>query len=488
MRGAPLLLGILAAIAMVAGIMAAIAFVLWSGVALLSDASSENRGLNPFAGAVLQPLEVCDAALAGSNTVGERLAPSVVMDYLSSANFVVSSPMLESPGEVRLAGELNGRRCTVQVRSHGSSQAFSDLQKGSTLIGMSSRQIKASEIEALRQAGAGDFAAEAVLAEHVVALDGIAIIVHPDNAIPSLSLSDVRRLFLGELRAWEQVGGVGGAMKLHTRDDASGTYQFFQDRVLQTEPNWDAEVARYESSSELVAAVAADPAAIGFVGVAYVTPAVRALPISDGGPPIAPTTADVRAENYPISRRLFLYVRPETMRSNRFVSGLVRYFKSPAAYERVEELRYVSLRPEAPAQSEPLTPACQADTPEAIVYTKATQGARRLASVFRFLVGSNELDALARDDLDRMVEQLQRSLNAGAVVRLIGHSDTEGDAAVNRGLARERAEALRLIFEGRGVYGLQVDSAGEMCPIADNATPAGRQSNRRVEVWISDRT
>jgi len=486
MRLVSLLLGVLAALALVAGVMAAIGFLLWSGVAILSgsDQGGERPALfsRPSAPDIQ---EVCDAVIAGSNTVGERLAPALISDYLVQADFTMAEPVMETPGEWRLMGTLNARRCTVRVLSHGSSEAFQALQNGQALIGMSSRQIRPSEIEALR-ATAGDFEAEANLAEHVIALDGIAVIVHPSNPLAALSLSEVRQIFLGSVQDWSAVGGQPGAIKLHARDDASGTYQFFQERVLQEAPAWP-QVPRYESSSELVAAVAADPAAIGFVGVAYVTDSVRALAISDGGPPVRPTTADVRAENYPISRRLFLYVRPETMRGNRFVSGLVRYFKSPAAYARVEELAYVSLRPDDPTNAAPLTPDCAAGTPEAIVYAKATQGARRLSSVFRFVAGSNQLDALGRDDLDRSVEQLQRSLAAGAIVRLIGHSDAEGEAAINRKLARERAEAVRLILEERGVYGLQVDSAGEMCPIADNENQAGRQSNRRVEVWIADR-
>lgn len=56
---------------------------------------------------------------------------------------------------------------------------------------------------------------------------------------------------------------------------------------------------------------------------------------------------------------------------------------------------------------------------------------------------------------------------------------------MNRRLARERAEAVRAEFEVVGVLGLQVDSAGEKCPVAENEAEAGRQSNRRVEVWIT---
>lgn len=485
MRLVSLLFGALAAIALVAGVAALVGFLLWSGLLIWSNPDGKGskagqRGEGRFT-------EVCDAVLAGSNTIGERLAPALVRDYLVSSQFSVTGPFVDQPGEVRVIGEKDNLRCTVRIRSHGSGQSFKELIAGSASIGMSSRPINAAEIAALRAAKAGDFVAEAALAEHVIALDGIAIITHPNNPIASLALADVKRVFLGQARDWGPFGGQG-PIQLYARDDVSGTFQFFFEHVLGADPAWDgikAQAQRYESSSHLVESVGNDPNAIGFVGVAYLTEAVKRLSISSGGPAFAPSDENVRAESYPISRRLFLYVRPQTLRANRFVAALIGYLKSPAAFARVEELGYVSLRPLEPRADASKEVVCEAGSAEALVFQAATAGAKRMASVFRFVPNSNTLDSLARDDLQRALVPLKAALAQGAQVRLIGHSDGQGDAEINRRLARERAEAVRAEMESRGVLGLQVDSAGEKCPLAENSSEAGRQSNRRVEVWIT---
>ena len=467
----------------------ALAALIWAGLHFAMAPSSNSPVL---AG---EEREVCSATLSGSNTIGEHLAPALLSVFLSGRGYVVDPPKNMGESHVRLSGVLGRDRCTIDIRSHGSSDAFKDLKANTTLIGMSSRAIKSGEVVELRDAGAGDFAALAAVAEHVIALDGIAIIVHPSNPIKTMSVKDVRRIFLREVTDWSELGGVAGPITLYARDYKSGTFQFFRERVLKDAPQWDtaqASARRFESSSLLVQAVGEDPQAIGFVGAAYVKAAVTALTISAGGKAFAPTPQNVRSEDYPISRRLYLYVRPSTMEENKTVAALVDYVKSDEAYNAVEAQNFVSLSPlsAAPQDVAMQTSAvstdqpCQAGTAEGEVYRTLTAGARRLDSVIRFLPGSNTVDSLARDDIGRAAPAIEEALRAGSFVRLIGHSDSGGDAEANRRLSRERADSIRAAFEGRGVFGLQVDSAGEKCPIADNATLEGRQINRRVEIWI----
>lgn len=429
--------------------------------------------------------DACGLSLAGSNTIGERLAPRLVAAYLSSEGYTVAESAAE--GETTLTATRGEQTCIVPIRSHGSALSFEELTAGTAQIGMSSRAIRPAEIEALLAAGAGDFAGEAAIAEHVVALDGIAIVTHRDNPLRELSREQVRRLFFGEIANWTQLGGAPGAVTLYARDDQSGTFQFFHEHVLEKDPRWDAASAnarRFESSTELVASVAADRSGVGFVGMAYVTDAVRVMAISDGGPAFMPSEDNVRAESYPISRRLYLYVRPQTMRDNPQAFALVEFFKGPAAYPIAEELGYVSLRAAPQAAAAVGAQACEVGAPESETYLAATRGADRLSSVVRFQAGSNSIDSLARDDVGRAVTPIQAALGQGRSVRLIGHSDADGDADVNRRLALNRAHAIREAFEAQGLMGLLVESAGERCPVASNETPQGRQSNRRVEIWI----
>ena len=454
---------------------------------LIWEASPELRAA--FGPGAVYADEACQLELAGSNTIGERLAPELASAFLSARGFSTLEAPGAKAGEVRVRGDRDRETCVIAIRSHGSALSFQELDEGTADIGMSSRPIKPQEVEMLSRSGAGDFLDDSGETEHVIGLDGIAVIVHPSNPIASLSKAQVKDAFLGRIRDWSELGGRAGPINLYARDDHSGTFQFFQEHVLADNPAWDTSsqsARRFESSSELVAEVAADIGAIGFVGMAYVGDDVRALPISDGGAPFAPSEANVRSESYPISRRLFLYVRPATMSDNALARQFIAFAKSEGAYGIAEGLGYVSLRPfdRAVLAGGAQTADCTPDTPEAQVYHMATAQGQRLASVIRFQPSSDAIDSLGRDDIERVAPAIRNYIDQGVQVRLIGHTDASGDAERNRQIALERALAARAAFERRNVLGVQVESAGEQCPVASNETAAGRQTNRRVEIWI----
>lgn len=108
-----------------------------------------------------------------------------------------------------------------------------------------------------------------------------------------------------------RTGGKGGAIRLYARDEQSGTYDTFKELVLASHgKSLASDARRFESNDRLAAAVSADPHAIGFVGIASVGRA-RALAIADGESlPMAPQESLIATEDYPLSRRLFLYLKP----------------------------------------------------------------------------------------------------------------------------------------------------------------------------------
>ncbi len=148
--------------------------------------------------------------------------------------------------------------------------------------------------------------------EQVIAIDGLAVIVNPANPVQSLSVEQVARLFAGEIVNWRELGGANAAVELHARDDQSGTYDTFKELVLGSQGKvLGSSAARYESNDALSQAVSTRPGAIGFVGLASVGQS-KALAITDGdSQPMPPSTALVATEDYPLSRRLFLYADPK---------------------------------------------------------------------------------------------------------------------------------------------------------------------------------
>ena len=181
---------------------------------------------------------------------------------------------------------------------------------------MASRKIKPAEQAMLT--ALGDMTSPAC--EHVLALDGIAIVVNKGNAVPSLSRKQIEAIFSGQTTDWSQVGGRPGHIELFARDDRSGTYDTFKSLVLES-ASLAPETKRFEDSNALSDAVAADPNGIGFVGLPFVRSA-RAVPVSDQNTaPLLPSAFTVAREDYVFSRRLFLYTpanptNPLTLRSS----------------------------------------------------------------------------------------------------------------------------------------------------------------------------
>lgn len=116
----------------------------------------------------------------------------------------------------------------VELSAHGSSTGFAALLERHAELAAASRPVKDSEVRAL--AGFGDL--RSPYAEQVIAIDGLAIILHPDNPLASLDTAQLAAVFAGEVRTWEELGGKGGAIRLYARDEQSGTYDTFKELVL----------------------------------------------------------------------------------------------------------------------------------------------------------------------------------------------------------------------------------------------------------------
>ena len=397
----------------------------------------------------------------GSNTVGERLMPALIERHLREAGLRVEPWRALAPGERGLrAGAL-----AIELHSHGSSTAFSGLREGRADIGMSSRPIQPREREALRAAGIE-------VEERVLAIDGLAVIVAERNPLRSLDVPTLRRIFAGQINDWSQLGQAPGRIALHARDDRSGTYESFASLVLRGTP-LAGSARRYESTEELAAQVAADPRAIGFVGLSGVR-GVRALAIADGGKALPPSIHDVAVEDYPLSRRLFLYVPTQASAAAR---ALVDFALSDAGQAEVQRYGLVSQALAA------FTPSPrQGASPD---YLSLVQGAQRLSVNFRFDAASAGLDSKGSADLQRLAAFLRRPTLQHRELILVGFADAnETTPALALMLSNDRADVVADQLEALGLRPGRVRGMGGSSPVAANDSELGRARNRRVEVWL----
>ena len=260
--------------------------------------------------------------LHGSNTIGKELALAVCEDFLKyeGATAVQRKPR-EKEDETDIEAIFpneSAEPLTFEVQAHGTKTAFEDMAAGKCDIGMASRQIKSDEAQQCALAGLGDMLSPAC--EHVLGLDGIAVFVNRSNPVSALTKEQIADMFSGGITDWSQVGGHPGPINLHTPDDKSGTFDMFNSLVLGPRP-LSAQASRYENSAKLSDEVAADPNGIGFAGMAFVRGS-KPLAISDAGTrPLLPTPFTVATGDYPLSRRLLLYVPadPQNKWSRKFV-------------------------------------------------------------------------------------------------------------------------------------------------------------------------
>jgi phosphate transport system substrate-binding protein len=408
--------------------------------------------------------------MRGSNTVGASLAPRLALAFLQHSG-ASDAAMHERKEEnhVTVSGTLGGKPVSFEIDSPGSKVAFECLADHSCDIGMSSRPIQLEEVTQL--AGLGDMTSPA--AEHVIALDGIAIVVNRANRVNKLTVQQIANLFEGKTKTWAPIEGAGGEVHLYIRDKKSGTYDTFLQFVTHGR-DLPADRARVTDNEGISAGVAGDEGAIGFVGLAYVG-ANKAVAVQDGdATALAPTPFSVATEDYPFSRRLYLYTPPASLAP--LAAGFVDFALSDDGQKVVAQTGFVGLNVTASEER------AAGRAPDG--YTKATTGAHRLSFNLRFKTNTTALDGKATQDLDRVVRYIKATTNESHAIELLGFADNQGDEAHNVELSEHRAKTVAEELAKRGVVAQVVTGFGSARPIAPNDTPEGRNKNRRVEVWL----
>jgi phosphate transport system substrate-binding protein len=339
---------------------------------------------------------------------------------------------------------------------------------------MSSNEVKDEMHEELSNKGIGDMRTPAC--EHVIGLDGLAVIIHSTNSVSRLSKDQIAAVFSGAIRDWSQLGREkGGPIRLYARDANSGTFESFQAMVLGNK-TLNPEARRIEDSTELSEGVSNDPDGMGFVGLPYIKNC-KAVAVGDGEcAPLIPTPFTVATEDYALSRRLYFY-SPSTP-SHPWVRELVEFSLGTAGQEIVSNSGFIKQSIDTHRINVP------SGAPEQ--YVALSQGAERLSLSLRFNSSESQLDTKASRDLDRLVAALLQPRFEKSQVLLIGFSDDSGDASKDIERSKKFVEMVSSELEMRGVKAQAVEGVGAVLPIASNTTKAGRAKNRRVEVWIKN--
>ena len=201
-----------------------------------------------------------------------------------------STSMQKVIGALSESFMAKNKSITVTYNPTGSGSGISAVLEGRCDIGLSSRSLKPEETAK-------------GLTETVLAYDGIAVIVHPDNAVSDLTLETIADIYTGKITTWEELGGTGGQIVLIGREAGSGTRDGFE-TVTGTK---DACAYRQEltSTGDVITSVSQTPGAIGYASLASVKETVKMLSVNG----VAPSEATVKSGEYALQRPFVLVTR-----------------------------------------------------------------------------------------------------------------------------------------------------------------------------------
>lgn len=208
-----------------------------------------------------------------------------------------STSMEKVIGSLKETFEADNKGITVTYNPTGSGSGITAVAEERCDIGLSSRDLKDEE----KAKG---------LTGTVLAYDGIAIIVHPENPVSDLTLEDIAKIYTGEITNWKEVGGNDAEIVLIGRESGSGTRDGFES-ITKT-----AEKCKYRqeltSTGDVITTVAGNPAAVGYASLASVKDSVKALKV--GG--VVPSEATIKDGSYKVQRNFVLVTKTDSKLSD----------------------------------------------------------------------------------------------------------------------------------------------------------------------------
>lgn len=202
----------------------------------------------------------------------------------------------------------------ITITGGGSGVGIKDVTDGKVNIGNSSRYLKPEEAKGL--------------VAHIIANDGVAVVINPNNAVKALTTEQVKKIFLGEITNWKDLGGADAPIILNVRDAASGTGEYFIEHFLGKGKHPAATAKTHASNGLVRQAVASNKNAIGYLSLGYVDKTVKAPPL-DG---IAPTFENAKKGTYKVVRPFIMATKGE---GEGLTKVFIDYVQSPAGQKIV---------------------------------------------------------------------------------------------------------------------------------------------------------
>lgn len=442
-------------------------------------------------------IKEADIVISGADAIGIGLMPLLLEGYAGSLD--AAAELVNLANSDTVVAELTADQgygdalASFLVAPSSSNESFQALTESAIQIAMSSRRILPDEARSLRDAGAGNMISPDQ--EHILAVDSLVVITHPDNPVDTLTTEQLRGMYSGAISNWSEVGGDDMPISFVVHEEGSGERNVFEDRIFgDIDFTLGSQAVLADSNGQVAELVNADPAAIGVVAFAFQRGANALSVINECGIRMEPDAFSARTEEYALQRRLFLYSRADNASPQQ--TDFLEFATSSAADGLIGKAGFIGF---GVARKEQLLNegralsllASDADPYEGQFMREMLSRMveyDRLSTTFRFATGSARLDERGRIDMARLIDYLEGQPD-GSEVLLVGFTDDVGQFDGNRTLSEGRA--AQILGEIQTAGGSRVDNLvfnsigyGEIAPSGCNIDQEGRRINRRVEVWI----
>lgn len=262
----------------------------------------------------------CESTITGDGTANTPSTPAGDTSLSGELSFNGSTSMQDAVTALAEKFTEKNADVTFRLEPTGSGAAPTAVNDGVALIGNMSRALKDSD-------NPDNFTSR------TIALDGIAVVVHPDNAVSDLTLDQIKGIFTGEITNWKDVGGADAAITVIGREEGSGTRDGFEDIVTgDSEAKYSATLAE---TGDVAARVASDATAIGYVSFASVSDSLKALQVEG----VAVSAETIGDGTYKIQRPFVQIFKKDS--DNELISAWFDYVYSDEGKEVLESFDLV---------------------------------------------------------------------------------------------------------------------------------------------------
>jgi phosphate transport system substrate-binding protein len=217
----------------------------------------------------------------------------------------------------------------ISISGGGSGNGIKALTDGLCQIAMSSRDMKVHEMELAKSKGRNPVRIP-------VAVDALLPVVHPSNTVALLTMEQLRGIYSGKISNWKEVSGADKKIAIISRDTSSGTYETWDERVMNKEKVTPAALLQ-ASNGAVVQAVSKNPNAIGYIGFGYADKSIKGLDVDT----IKATAQTALSGEWPIARELYLFTNGDPAGE---IKKLVDYTLDPQKGQKaVAEVGFIPL-------------------------------------------------------------------------------------------------------------------------------------------------